>query len=81
MSPVYFFEGGVLMLISGVMEWILGNSFSSVVFTSYGCFYLTFGGMLHPAFAAFSSYAPADAKSPAEGMVTRGFNASLGKSL
>ncbi|KAF5543687.1 GPR1 [Fusarium phyllophilum] len=75
--PVYFFEGGVLMVISGIMEWILGNSFPSCVFTSFGYFYLSFGGILHPSFAAYSSYAPADAKSPAEGMTTRGFNASL----
>ncbi|KAF5985018.1 long-chain alcohol dehydrogenase [Fusarium bulbicola] len=76
--PVYFFEGGVLMVISGIMEWILGNSFPSCVFTSFGFFYLSFGGILHPSFAAYSSYAPADAKSPAEGMATKGFNASLG---
>ncbi|VZI13341.1 unnamed protein product [Fusarium fujikuroi] len=75
--PVYFFEGGVLMVISGIMEWILGNSFPSCVFTSFGFFYLSFGGILHPSFAAYSSYAPADANSPAEGMATRGFNASL----
>ncbi|KAG9497346.1 hypothetical protein J7337_012141 [Fusarium musae] len=76
--PVYFFEGGVLMVISGIMEWILGNSFPSCVFTSFGFFYLSFGGILHPSFAAYSSYAPADAKSPDEGMATKGFNASLG---
>ncbi|KAF4976854.1 hypothetical protein FZEAL_6538 [Fusarium zealandicum] len=76
--PVYFFEGGLLMLISGIMEWILGNSYPAIVFSSFGCFYLSFGGILHPGFAAFSSYAPPDAKSPAEGMTTQGFNASLG---
>ncbi|KAH8672294.1 GPR1/FUN34/yaaH family-domain-containing protein [Ilyonectria robusta] len=75
---VYFFMGGVLMLLSGIMEWVLGNSFPSIVFCSFGCFWLAFGGTLNPSFAAFSSYAPADAKSPAEGMATRGFNASLG---
>ncbi|KAF4955617.1 hypothetical protein FSARC_11814 [Fusarium sarcochroum] len=76
--PVYFFEGGVLMVISGIMEWVLGNSFPATVFCSFGCFYLSFGGILHPSFAAYSSYAPPDAKSPAEGMATTGFNASLG---
>ncbi|KAH7133797.1 GPR1/FUN34/yaaH family-domain-containing protein [Dactylonectria macrodidyma] len=75
---VYFFMGGVLMLLSGIMEWIIGNSFPAIVFCSFGCFWLSFGGILNPSFAAFSSYAPADAKSPAEGMATRGFNASLG---
>ncbi|KAI8417221.1 hypothetical protein FOFC_03534 [Fusarium oxysporum] len=75
--PVYFFEGGVLMMLSGIMDWILGNSYTAAVFTSFGGFFLSFGGILHPAFAAYASYAPPDAKSPAEGFVTRGFNASL----
>ncbi|KAM5341497.1 hypothetical protein ACJ41O_014528 [Fusarium nematophilum] len=75
---VYFFMGGLLMLISGIMEWVLGNSFPSIVFCSFGGFWLSFAGTLNPSFAAFSSYAPPDAASPAEGMATRGFNASLG---
>ncbi|EEU35099.1 uncharacterized protein NECHADRAFT_82458 [Fusarium vanettenii 77-13-4] len=76
--PAYFFLGGVLMLISGILEWILGNTYPATVFSSFGGFYLTFGGILNPSFAAFSSYAPPDAKSAAEGMTTEGFNASLG---
>ncbi|CAM1501355.1 Fc.00g105170.m01.CDS01 [Cosmosporella sp. VM-42] len=76
--PVYFFMGGLLMLISGILEWVLGNSFPAIVFSSFGGFWLSFGGTLTPAFAAFASYAPSDAASPAEGMATRGFNASLG---
>lgn len=66
------------MLISGILEWILGNTYPATVFSSFGGFYLTFGGILNPSFAAFSSYAPPDAKSAAEGMTTEGFNASLG---
>lgn len=67
------------MVLNGIMEWILGNTFPSVVFCSFGGFYLSFGGILHPAFAAYSSYGPPDAKSPEDGMSTQGFNASLGK--
>ncbi|MCJ1478232.1 hypothetical protein MMC13_006909 [Lambiella insularis] len=33
---VYYFMGGVLMLLGGILEFILGNTFSSVVFCSYG---------------------------------------------
>jgi succinate-acetate transporter protein len=66
------------MLISGILEWILGNTYPATVFSSFGGFYLTFGGILNPSFAAFSSYAPPNAKSAAEGMTTEGFNASLG---
>ena len=31
----YFF-GGMLQIIGGVMEWIIGNTFPCVVFSSYG---------------------------------------------
>lgn len=71
--------GGFLMVLSGILEWVLGNSFPSIVFCSLGCFWLSFGGILNPSFGAFSFYAPADAQSSAEGLATRGFNASLGK--
>lgn len=60
-SPVYFFMGGFLMVLSGILEWVLGNSFPFIVFCSLGCFWLSFGGILNPSFGAFSFYAPADA--------------------
>ncbi|KAI5458151.1 GPR1/FUN34/yaaH family-domain-containing protein [Mariannaea sp. PMI_226] len=74
----YVFMGGLLMVIGGVLEWVLGNSFSSIVFCSFGGFWFSYGATLIPAFAAYASYAPADAKSGAEGLTTTGFNASLG---
>jgi uncharacterized protein len=77
-SGVYFFMGGLLMLIGGLLEWVLGNSFASVVFCSFGGFWFSYGATLTPSFATFASYAPADATSPSEGLQTTGFNASLG---
>ncbi|TKW56130.1 Protein alcS [Colletotrichum tanaceti] len=74
----YFFFGGLLMFVGGLLEWVLGNTFPSVVFLTFSAFWLTFGGTLHPSFAAFSSYAPAGSASGAEGLATRGFNASFG---
>lgn len=76
--PVYFFQGGILMNLGGLLEWILGNTFPSIVFLVFGTFWLSFAGILSPSFAAFASYAPPDAKSPTEGLLTPGFNASLG---
>lgn len=67
------------MLVGGILEWVLGNTFPSVVFCTFGGFYLSYGGTLNPSFAAISSYAPADATSGTEGLATTGFNASLGK--
>ncbi|KAH7002574.1 GPR1/FUN34/yaaH family-domain-containing protein [Ilyonectria destructans] len=76
--PVYFFMGGVLMFLSGILEWVLGNSFPSIVFCTFGTFWLSLGGTLNPSFGAYAFYAPADATSPAAGLATTGFNASLG---
>ncbi|GJC78423.1 protein alcS [Colletotrichum liriopes] len=74
----YFFFGGLLMFVGGLLEWVLGNTFPSVVFLTFSAFWFTFGATLNPSFAAFSSYAPAGAASGAEGLATQGFNASFG---
>ncbi|KAF6816467.1 gpr1 fun34-class plasma membrane protein [Colletotrichum musicola] len=74
----YFFFGGLLMFVGGLLEWVLGNTFPSVVFTTFGAYWLSFGATLNPSFAAFSSYAPPGAASGAEGLATKGFNASFG---
>ncbi|KAG5985628.1 hypothetical protein E4U43_005965 [Claviceps pusilla] len=75
--PVYFFQGGLLMFIGALLEWILGNTFPAVVFSVFGTFWLAYAGVLNPNFAAFSSYAPLNATSPADGLVSEGFNASI----
>ncbi|KAL1899416.1 hypothetical protein Sste5346_002812 [Sporothrix stenoceras] len=75
--PAYFFFGGLLMFITGLLEWVLGNSFPSIVFTAFGCFWFTFGGILCPSFGTYGFYAAAgDAAST--GLAAKGFNASLG---
>lgn len=70
--------GGILMLLSGIFEWALGNSFPATVFSSFGTFWLALAGTLSPSFGAYAFYAPADAASTAEGLQTREFNAGLG---
>ncbi|KAM0271618.1 hypothetical protein ACHAQH_009045 [Verticillium albo-atrum] len=74
----FFFFGGLLMFLGGLLEWILGNTFPAVVFLTFSAFWFTFGATLNPSFAAFASYAPPDAASVSEGLQTRGFNASFG---
>lgn len=78
-SGAFFFMGGLLLILGGILEFFLGNSFSSVVFSTYGGFWLAFAATLTPSFAAFASYAPSDATSTAEGLTTRGFNATFGE--
>lgn len=55
---VYFFFGGLLMLLGGLLEFILGNTFPSVVFTTFGAFWLSYGGTLQPFFGAAKYYDP-----------------------
>mgnify|MGYP002804297976 CR=1 FL=1 len=76
-TAAYFFFGGLLSVLSGVLEWVLGNSFASIVYCSYGAFFLTLGGTLTPAFFAFDAYAPAG-ENPSAGLETTGFNAGFG---
>ncbi|KAG6001456.1 hypothetical protein E4U21_004312 [Claviceps maximensis] len=73
--PVYFFQGGLLMFVGALLEWFLGNTFSAVVFSVFGTFWLAYAGILNPSFAAFSSYAPATSAN--EGLASQGFNASI----
>ncbi|KAI9651245.1 hypothetical protein NHQ30_001283 [Ciborinia camelliae] len=73
----YFFFGGLLMIVGGFLEFILGNTFPFVVFISFGAFWLTFASTLQPSYSAYGLYAPAGG-TPADGLTTVGFNASFG---
>ncbi|MCJ1260312.1 hypothetical protein MMC22_000172 [Lobaria immixta] len=52
----YYFIGGLLMTLGGILEFFLGNTFSFVVFCSFGGFWFTLGSTLTPGFNAFSTY-------------------------
>jgi succinate-acetate transporter protein len=65
------------MIVGGFLEFILGNTFPFVVFTSFGAFWLTFASTLTPYYSAYASYAPAG-QSAAAGIDTVGFTASFG---
>ncbi|BGP27573.1 hypothetical protein JCM10295v2_006545 [Rhodotorula toruloides] len=43
-----YFMGGLGLTVAGILEWILGNTFSSVVFFTFGSFWLSFGFLLQP---------------------------------
>ncbi|KAH7070952.1 hypothetical protein FB567DRAFT_455487 [Paraphoma chrysanthemicola] len=73
----YYFAGGLLMVLGGVGEWILGNTFPFVVFTSFGAFWLGFGATLQPFYGAYTAYAtPGNASST--GLESVGFNVGIG---
>ncbi|KIM93817.1 hypothetical protein OIDMADRAFT_172920 [Oidiodendron maius Zn] len=54
-GPYYWF-GGALQLISGVLEFFLGNTFPFVVLSSFGAFFLSFASTLTPYYNASAAY-------------------------
>ena len=82
---VYFFFGGLLMILGSVGEWIIGNTFPFVVFGTFGAFWLSFAATLQPFFNAYGAYvtnptvAATSMGEPgnAAGLSTPAFNASF----
>jgi len=72
----FLFFGGLLMVVGGVMEFILGNTFPFVVFCSFGGFWLAFATTLTPFYNAYGAYSTTN--NPLDGLNTTGFNASFG---
>jgi uncharacterized protein len=65
--------GGALQVVGGFLEFFLGNTFSFVVFSTFGGFWLSFGATLQPFYGVTTAYtATGGPESPA-------FAASLGK--
>ena len=77
-SGTYYFFGGLLMIVGGFLEFVLGNTFPFVVFSSFGAFWLSFAATLQPFYYAYGLYAPAGSTSEAAGLTTVGFTASFG---
>ena len=42
----YYLFGGILFILGGVGEFILGNTFTCCIFNTFGAFWFTFGGTL-----------------------------------
>ncbi|TIA28318.1 hypothetical protein D6C78_10800 [Aureobasidium pullulans] len=65
-SGTFYFIGGLLMTLAGVLEFVLGNTFTFVVFCSFGegGFWFSFGATLTPAYNAMGAYNPSDSMNP-----------------
>ncbi|KAH7237988.1 GPR1/FUN34/yaaH family-domain-containing protein [Fusarium solani] len=72
----YFYLGGLLLLLGGVGEWILGNTFPAVVFCQFGGFWFAYGATLVPGYGAYGAYS-VDANNPAEGLKEPAFFATF----
>ncbi|KAH8889455.1 hypothetical protein GQ53DRAFT_869855 [Thozetella sp. PMI_491] len=73
----YIIFGGVLQLLGGVLEWSLGHTFSSVVFCTFGAFYLSTGLDFIPSLNSWGSFAP-DGSPAVAGLANPAYNASAG---
>ncbi|KAF2091560.1 GPR1/FUN34/YaaH-class plasma membrane protein-like protein [Saccharata proteae CBS 121410] len=72
---VYFFFGGLLMILGGLGEFIIGNTFPFVVFCSFGAFWLGFAATLQPFYNAYGAYSTTG--NAADGLATVGFRSSF----
>jgi succinate-acetate transporter protein len=64
------------MILGAVMEFLLGNTFPTVVFSSFGAFWLAYSATLQPFYYAYGLYAP-PGEPEAAGLETVGFTASF----
>lgn len=61
---VYYFHGGMALYVAGLLEWIIGNTFPALVFTSFGTFWLSIGAFVDPKFAVQTTLLAAEAGGP-----------------
>ncbi|CZR57968.1 related to Y.lipolytica GPR1 protein and Fun34p [Phialocephala subalpina] len=55
---VNYFFGGFLLILAGILEFFLGNTFPSVVFFGYGAHFLSFAATFQPFYNAIAAYSP-----------------------
>ncbi|KAL3471673.1 GPR1/FUN34/yaaH family-domain-containing protein [Aspergillus californicus] len=67
-GPIIFL-GGLLLLITSILEFILGNTFPCVVFGTIGGFWFAFAATMIPSFNAAAPYAT----DTASGLASQGF--------
>lgn len=75
------FLAGMGLFVAGIFEWVLGNTFTFVVFITFAGFYWSYGATLAPAFAVAASYDPAGAGSAAAGAASPAFDNAIGMYL
>jgi len=71
------FFGGLLQLLASIGEWILGNTFSTCIFFTYGTFWIVAGTSLQPFFGIGAEYSPTG--NSFEGATTPAFYATYGE--
>lgn len=57
-TTVSIWFGGLLLIIAGIMEFLLGNTFPMMVFLAYGAHLLSFATTFIPSFNAVGFFNP-----------------------
>ncbi|CAK4015529.1 related to GPR1 and Fun34p [Lecanosticta acicola] len=73
----YFFSGGLLAIISCILEFILGNTFPATFFGVFGAYFLAYGANIVPSFNAYAGYSPNPTGNPAAGENSPEYNSGL----
>ncbi|EAW15000.1 putative plasma membrane ammonium transporter (Ato3) [Aspergillus clavatus NRRL 1] len=74
--PVFIFFGGFVQVLGAIGEWMIGNTFSCVLFFTYGAFWLAQGAGMMPFFATGTHLSPTG--NFLEGQKSPMYDASLG---
>jgi len=69
----YYYMGGMCMVLGGVLEFFLGNTFPFVVFVSFGGFWLSFATLNSAYYGIQTAYG----ETAAEGSATVAYNSGL----
>jgi hypothetical protein len=77
MASIWF--GGFSLIVAGLLEFVLGNTFPFIVFMGYGAHFLVFGTTFIPFFNALSAYTTSNPYETGSQMQTPAFQASFGK--
>jgi len=74
-AGIFFFTGPVLLLLTTIFEWIMGNFFSMMVMGMFAVFWLSFGVIEAPSWGIAASYSPTG--NPEQGALSVGYNAAI----
>lgn len=83
MLGAFYGVAGIGLYVTCIMEWVIGNTFPSVVFGSFGGFFISYGIINQPSIGIAASFAPAaDASNgitaATAGASTASYNLGLG---
>jgi len=75
LAGMFFFVGPLLLVLTTIFEWIMGNFFSMMVCSLFSVFWLSFGFLQLPTLGLAAAYSPTG--NAAEGAASVAYNAAI----